>query len=95
MNLYKQSIVLGVLFFVVMMLVAFFHEDGIVTVFDLEKEMDRLKSSNAALAKDNQKVRREIEGLKSDPRVVERIAREKLNLVKPGETVYQIVKKDG
>ncbi len=93
MNLYKQSIVFGLIFFVVMLLVAVFHDDGILTVFELEKEIIQLKQSNESLKKENTRIRAEIEGLKSDPRAVEKIAREKLNLVKPGETVYQIVKK--
>jgi cell division protein FtsB len=41
------------------------------------------------------KIRREIKALKSNPLAIEKIAREKLNLVKPGETVYQIVRNNG
>ncbi|MBT5257275.1 MAG: septum formation initiator family protein, partial [Nitrospina sp.] len=36
-------------------------------------------------------LRFEIEALKSDPLSIEVLAREKLNMVRPGETVYQIV----
>ncbi len=93
MNLYKQSLVFGLLFFIVMLLVAVFHDDGILTVFELEEEIIELKQSNEALTRENSRIRGEIEGLKTDPRAVEKIAREKLNWVKPGETVYQIVKK--
>jgi len=39
----------------------------------------------------NEKLRMEIKGLKSDPYEIEKIAREKLHLVKPGDQVYHIV----
>ena len=39
----------------------------------------------------NEKLRLEIIGLKSDPYEIEKIAREKLNLVKTGDKVYHIV----
>ncbi len=82
---------LAVSFFLLMMIVAVFHEDGILTIREFENELIQFKAGNETLKNENQKLRNEIDSLKSDPFAVEILAREKLNLVRPGETVYQIV----
>lgn len=75
-----------------MIIVAVFHENGILTVFEFREQIGKLQQGNEALARENHQLRREIEALKSNPLAIEKIAREKLNLVKPGETVYKIVR---
>lgn len=47
----------------------------------LGREIDQLRAENARLAA-------EIRALRTDPRAVERIAREELGLARPGETVF-------
>ena len=74
-----------------MIIVAIFHEDGILTVHKFERELTEFEASNETLKQKNQKLRSEIEALKYDPSSIEILAREKLNMVRPGETVYQIV----
>ncbi|MCH8156958.1 MAG: septum formation initiator family protein [Nitrospinae bacterium] len=91
LSLYQQIILLSVTFFLLMILVAVFHEDGILTVYEFDKELVEFKLKNDTLKKDNQFLRREIDALKSDPFAIEVLAREKLSLVRPGETVYQLV----
>lgn len=49
----------------------------------LEKEIDQLRAENTRLTE-------EIRALKTDPRAVERLAREQLGLARPGETVFLI-----
>jgi cell division protein FtsB len=88
----QQILLLSLTFFIVMMMVAIFHEDGILTVLDLEQNLVELKDGNKALKNENDEMRDEIKSLKSDPVAIEKIAREKLRMVKPGETVYQIVR---
>ena len=75
-----------------MMLVAVFHEDGIMTVLKLEKDLVELKDSNEKLRDGNEDIRHEINLLKNDSFAIETIAREKLRMTKPDETVYQIVR---
>ena len=77
-----------------MIIVAVFHEDGILTIYEFENELIQVKLTNENLKKENQKLRYEIDALKSDPLAVEIVAREKLNMVRPGEIVYQIVTQD-
>ncbi len=50
---------------------------------ELAREVEEMRGENARLAE-------EIAALRRDPRAVERIAREELGLVRPGETVFVI-----
>ncbi len=94
MSRFRQTLILCLAFFVLLILTAFFHDEGILTVFNLQDQMAEMRESNTELSEKNLKIRKEIEALKSNPLAIEKIAREKLNLVKPGETVYQIVRKN-
>jgi len=90
---HHQILLLTVSFFVLLVLVAVFHDEGILTVFKLQDQMAAMDKSNETLYENNLKIRREIEALKSNSLAIEKIAREKFNWVKPEETVYQIVRK--
>ena len=50
-----------------------------------------MKHENESLRAKNEKFWLEIDALKSDPYEIEKIARERLNLIKPGDQVYYIV----
>jgi cell division protein FtsB len=91
LNLYQQIILLTLTFFILVVVMAVFHENGILTVHEFEKKMIEFDVSNKTLKQTNQKLRFEIEALKSDPLSIEVLAREKLNMVRPGETIYKIV----
>ena len=47
----------------------------------LQKQLDEMRAENVGLAA-------EITALKSDPRAIERLAREELGLARPGEMVF-------
>ena len=91
LNRYQQIILLTVMFFLLLVIVAVFHEDGILTIYEFENKQAQFKESNEILKKKNQVLRYEIDALKSDPFAIEILAREKLNMVRSGETVYQLV----
>ena len=78
-------------FFLLLVLMAVFHENGILNAYHLEQEQLKMKHENESLQVLNEKFRQEINALKSDPYEIEKIAREKLNLIKPGDQVYNIV----
>lgn len=54
----------------------------------LAREIEQLKAENSRLAAD-------IAALRSDPAAIERLAREELGLVRPGETVFVIREEPG
>lgn len=70
---------------------AVFHENGILNAYRFEQEQVRMKEENEGLRRQNDLLRQNILALKSDPYAIEKIAREKLNLVKSGDQVYRIV----
>lgn len=50
---------------------------------DLHGEIDRLNKENTSLSG-------EVQALRSDPKAVERIAREEMGLARPGEMIFKI-----
>ena len=88
-----KTAILGLVLFVSMVLVSVFSDKGFVTAYDFRNELETLESSNVRLSVENSVLKEEISALKSDSFAVEKIARAKLNLVKPGEVVYKIVPK--
>jgi cell division protein FtsB len=88
----QKTLALGFVLIVAMALAAVFSDKGFMNVSDFTEELEYLKNSNAVLAEENARIEKEIGALKSDPYAVEMLARDKLNLVKPGEIVYQIVR---
>ena len=88
---YQKMFLLSLGFFLLLLLMAVFHENGILNAYQLEQEQHKIISENENLRTKNEKLRMEIKGLKSDPYEIEKIAREKLHLVKPGDQVYHIV----
>jgi cell division protein FtsB len=88
----QKTLALGLVLIVAMALAGVFSDKGFMNVYDFTEELDYLKRSNSVLAEENVRIQKEIDALKSDPYAVEMLARDKLNLVKPGEIIYQIVR---
>ena len=74
-----------------LMMMAVFHENGILNAYRFEQEQVKMKKENEELRKKNDFLKEEILSLKTDPYTIEKIAREKLNLAKPGDKIYRIV----
>lgn len=74
-----------------LIIMAVFHENGILNAFRFEQEQVKMKEANEGLKQQNNLLRQEITALKSDPYAIEKVAREKLKLAKPGDRVYYIV----
>jgi cell division protein FtsB len=88
----EKIVISGLTFFTAILLFAVFRDDGVLTVYEFSRELRLLEQENARLKNENMKIREEVQALKSDPAAIEKIAREKLNLARPGETIYQIVR---
>jgi cell division protein FtsB len=54
----------------------------------LEGELQDVRARNEALATSNERLRLRVQALKNDPRMLEKLAREDYQLIKPEETVY-------
>jgi cell division protein FtsB len=53
-------------------------------------ERDALKASNAALQAEIEQLRAEIHALETDPAELERVAREDLNMIRPGQHIFEV-----
>jgi len=82
-------IALGVfgLLTVAMLLLAVFNDKGALQVHARSEKLTDIQSDVQKLEAENQQLNQEIEALREDPATIEKIAREELKLVKPGEVV--------
>ena len=87
----QKIILLSLGFFMLLMIMAVFHENGILNAYRFEQEQVKMKEENEGLKRQNDLLQEEIISLKSDSYAIEKIAREKLNLAKSGDQVYRIV----
>lgn len=68
---------------------------GLAHLVKLRRELQALRESSAALRSANGRLRGEVALYEEDPAAaVERAAREQLGMVKPGEIVYRIERRD-
>jgi cell division protein FtsB len=65
-----------------------FGEMGLIKYFRMKARYDSLTREIAALRHDNVRLMKDVRALRSDPDHLERIARDKLGLARPGEIVY-------
>ena len=72
---------------VAMLLLAVFNEKGSLQVHAQARKLSAIESEISRLDAENKKLTAEIQALRSDPTTIEKLAREELKLVKPGEVV--------
>lgn len=83
---------------VLLSLVTIVGERGALHLWRLRGEKSRLDAQNYRLQKENESLRQRVLGIRNDDEYLEKIAREELNLVRPGEVVYRFqtpVTRDG
>lgn len=64
-------------------------ERGAVHLWRLRGEKNRLDEQNYRLQKENEALRQRIARIRNDNYYLEKLAREELNMVRPGEVVYR------
>jgi cell division protein FtsB len=72
-----------------MVLFTIFGGRGLMQIYHLKEERDRVHTANARLREENQKITQQIQRLRNQKEEVEKLAREELGLVKKGEIIYQ------
>lgn len=75
---------------VALSLVSVADAKGFRRYLKLRDDVESLNERNAALAAQNEALRREIQALREDPAALERAVREELGYVKPGEIVFHL-----
>src|SRR5262245_22033111 len=94
----KKSFPILIAIFVAVLLSAilsfFLGQTGVLRLRELEAEYNRARMDNYRLAMENRKTANDIRRLKTDPRMVEKVAREELHLVSPHDVVLVVPEPD-
>ncbi len=85
---------LGLLLALAVLLVPLLGENGLVVLLRLRSQRDDLQRDVRALSADADTLQVRIDALAQDPSALEKLARERYNLRKPGEDVLLIVPSD-
>jgi len=85
----KRLLLLILIPLLILGILTFFGEKGILHLLRLQKEVARIRERNIKLEEENQKLREEVKRLQSDKRYIEEIARKELGMVKEGEIIYR------
>jgi len=78
--------VFGLLTLTVLVL-AVFNDKGLLQVRAQSTKLTTIENDVTGLDAENKQLTKEIQALRTDPTTIERLAREELKLVKPGEIV--------
>jgi len=78
------------LFVLTLMVHDVFGPHGFIAMRRTQNEIDRVKKDLDRLNKENLELGDQVRALKTDPRLIEKIAREDLQRAKPGEIIIRI-----
>ena len=76
---------------IIIILGAFLAYPGYMELRKFNRRIAKLDEEIKSLEETNRDLRQEIEALKSDPFYIEKVVRESLGLIKPGEIIYKII----
>jgi cell division protein FtsB len=84
----KAVVLTSVLLLIALVVGSMFGDRGILHLITQRQRADALRLEIEALRDENLRLYAEIRELRTDPRAVERLAREELGLARPGETLF-------
>jgi len=73
---------------------SFLADDGFGKLAGLNRNLEQQQRTNTKLSETVQTLKREVSGLQSDPRTVEKAARSELGMARPGEMVVIFEKRE-
>ncbi len=80
---------------IIILIYLFFKDKGIIEYYHIKKEYVDILNANKNMEKEKKQLKIDIKRLKSDKKYIEKIAREKYNMIKDGEIEIKINKKGG
>ena len=90
LNLTQRWPIYGITALIILMsLVTIVGERGALHLWRLRGQKNRLDAQNFRLQLENENLRRRIDRIRHDDHYLEKLAREELNMVRPGEVVYR------
>ena len=85
----KRILLFTIFLFLILGILTFFGDKGILHLLRLQKELARIKERNAKMEEENRNLREEVKRLQHEKRYIEEIARKELGMIKQGEIIYQ------
>jgi cell division protein FtsB len=67
-----------------------FGAHGFLAMWRTQQEMKKLQAEVTRLNKENTALSSQVTSLKTDPKAIERIAREEMGLARPGEMIFKM-----
>ncbi len=93
MNNWKKIVIYS-LIFIFLFIIIFFKKRGLKDYIVMHKRLEKLIEENKRIEKENEQLKLEIKKLKTDLKYIEKIAREKYNMIKQNEILIKINKKE-
>ena len=87
----KIKVTIGFAIFILLFSIAIFNKKGILRVFDINKELDNIRSKIDFLKNENQALVESINSYRIEDFQIEKIAREDLGLAKENEVIIKII----
>lgn len=84
----KALLLACVLGLIALLVGALFGNRGMLQLIQQREQAHRIERQIAELRYENARLGGQIRALRSEPRAIERVAREQLGLARPGETVF-------
>jgi cell division protein FtsB len=67
-----------------------FGAHGFIAMRRTQKEIEQIQQQIVKLNDENKSLSNQVTSLKTDPKAIERIAREEMGLARPGEIIYKL-----
>jgi len=67
-----------------------FGAHGLLAMRRRQKEIGRLRQEITQVNAENRELAEQVKALKTDPKLIERIAREEMGLARPGELIFKL-----
>jgi cell division protein FtsB len=67
-----------------------FGEHGVLAMHRTKKQAEQVRQEIQRLDDENRLLQERVKALKSDPRAIERVAREDMGLARPGELIFKL-----
>ena len=95
----QKQFIRGIIFLlcVTLLIIFIFGDHGLLQLYKLKRERAKVQARIVQLRKERERVLVEKNWLENDIQYLEKLARERYRMVKPGEKVYKVIpeKKDG
>lgn len=83
------------LVFVLLFVHDIFGDHGFIAMRRTQREIEQMRGDISKLNDENRSLSGQVTALKSDPRMIERIARDEMGLARPGEMIFKVPAESG